>query len=152
MGLYLIGGILTSVVAVVLGGIGIYYGFADFGIDDNGKKWRAMGILLASYVLFILGVGLLIVGAFKKQATSKLLGKASGLSKGFSNNPNANILKDNASNFLFNSKQGPPPGMYPLPPPGMYSPPPPGMYPPPPPGMYLPPPPPMMIPPGIPPQ
>lgn len=141
MALYLIGGALSSVAAIILGGLGIYYGFADFGIDDSGKKWRAMGIILTSYVLFILGVGLLLVAVFKKQAKSKLMNTAAGFTKGLKGNPNANALMQNA-NMLLGGQ--PPPG-YGLPPPGYMPPPPPmyGMPPPgmPPPGMFPPPPP-----------
>ena len=147
MRLYLIGGALSSVAAIILGGLGIYYGFADFGIDDSGKKWRAMGIILTSYVLFILGAGLLLVAVFKKQAKSKLMGAATGLTKGLTGNPNTNAFVQGASNALLSGQVPPPYGMPPpgMPPPGMFPPPPPG-YPMPPPGMFIPPPSPLPIP------
>ena len=76
MGLFVIGGIIVGLGALILGGLGIYYGFAEWGVEGK-SRWKSMGILMSSIVLFVLSIGLILYHIFSPRRNAMM--KAKGM-------------------------------------------------------------------------
>jgi len=74
-------GIVLGLGAIIVGCVGLSFGFKDFGSPDNNIRWRAMGTLLAAVVLFIIAWGVMIYGHFKSKKMPSKKNMSSAASK-----------------------------------------------------------------------
>lgn len=75
-------GMVLGLGAIIVGCVGLSFGFKDFGSPDNNVRWRAMGTLLAAVVLFILAWGFMIFGHFKTKKRTKTVAQVTKATTG----------------------------------------------------------------------